>query len=124
MRNKEEDSLQIACMAYLKVQYPDVVAFHVRNEGISGSRAKQQAFGVKSKRMGVLSGVSDIVILEPRGIYHGAMIELKSKKGRLRESQKDFLDNCEDRKYQIRVFNNFDDFQAFIDWYMTLEKNY
>ncbi len=124
MRKKLEEELQIAAMQYIRLQYPSAISFHVRNEGISGTKMQRMVYGAKSKKMGVLSGVSDIIILEPKAIYHGLMIELKSKKGRVSESQKLFMARCEDKSYMTRVCNSFDQVQAAVDTYMSLENNY
>ncbi len=52
--------------------YPDLLLFHVPNEG-----AIPPQYRVKLIEMGLLSGVSDFILLEPRRGYHGALIELK-----------------------------------------------
>jgi len=114
----EEDNLQIAAMRYIRLQYSDAISFHVRNEGIRGSRAQQMAYGSKSKKMGVLSGVSDIIILEPKGIYHGLLIELKSKKGRIQPSQTLFLDRAKAKNYMTAICRTFDEVQECVDEYM------
>lgn len=67
----QEDSLQIAVMTYIRGQYPNVLAFHVPNGG-----SRNNIEGAKLKRMGVLAGVSDILI------FHNGRklaIELKIK---------------------------------------------
>ncbi len=124
MRKKLEEELQIAAMAYIRLQYPSAISFHVRNEGISGTKMQRMAYGAKSKKMGVLSGVSDIIILEPVGGYHGLMIELKSKKGRVSESQKKFMERCENKNYQTRVCNSLDQVIAAVDVYMNWNNHF
>lgn len=88
-----EDSVQIFAMDYIRYNYPDVVAFHVNNEGKKtiGQARKDQA-------KGVLKGVSDIMVLIPesrRKGYSFAAIELKraTKKiaSTVSEEQKSFL---------------------------------
>ena len=119
MRKKLEDELQIASMRYIRYQYPSAISFHVRNEGISGTKLQRMVYGAKSKKLGVLSGVSDIIILEPKGVFHGLMIELKSKKGRVSETQKLFMQRCEDKNYKTHVCNSLDQVIAAVDLYMN-----
>jgi len=102
------------------MQYPDAISFHVRNEGIRGTKEQRKAYGAKYKRMGVLSGVSDIVILEPRGKFHGLLIELKAPKGRLTQTQKDFLNKAENKGYDVAVCWSFDEVMVKVDSYMNL----
>lgn len=64
----------------------------------------------KLKVMGYNVGTPDVMIFEPRGKYHGLFIEMKrsitfenSKKGKLSESQKIFLDMLDKRGYKTAV---------------------
>jgi len=80
----KEDHLQHAVMEYLKRQYPKVLAFHVPNE------AKRSSFErFKAKYLGVLPGVSDVII-----IHNGEVlaIELKIKPNKATKNQQDFLE--------------------------------
>ena len=79
---QSEDSLQIECAAYLRHRFPTLLWFHVPN---GGSRNKIE--GAKLKRMGVLAGVSDMIILQKSKV---SCIELKIGKNRQRDSQKEF----------------------------------
>lgn len=60
--------------------------FHVPN---GGSRNKIEA--AKLKQMGVRAGVPDLVLPVAKGMYTGLFIEMKYEKGRLQDSQKEFL---------------------------------
>jgi hypothetical protein len=123
---KPEERLQIASMNYIRLQYPNIIAFHVRNEGIKGTKAQKMAYGAKYKKMGVLKGVSDIIILEPKAIYHGLMIELKLEKTLTQrktypsKEQKEFLSKCSDKGYMTRVCRSVDEVVAIVDLYMNL----
>ncbi len=118
-RKNIEDQLQIACIRYMRAQYPNVLCFHVRNEGIRGTKAQQMAYGAKSKRMGVLAGVSDIIIMSANGGFHGACIELKAPKGTVTDSQGKFLDKVEVEGYYRNVCWSFDEFKEYVDFYLT-----
>lgn len=113
-----EDSLQTACMTYLRLQYPNVLAFHVPN---GGSRNRVEA--AKLKGMGVMAGVCDIVILEPREYRCvkpcGLFIELKVKGGKLQDSQASFISKLQVRGYMAAVVWSFDAFKALVDDYLT-----
>jgi len=111
---KLEDRLQISAMRYIRMQYPDAISFHVANE-----RATSPMRGAKLKQMGVLSGVSDCIILEPRGNFHGLLIELKAPKGRLTENQKNFLNKAEIKGYDVAVCWSFDEVMVKVDGYMN-----
>lgn len=112
----KEDDLQRACANYLRLQYPAVLFFHVPN---GGSRNRIEA--AKLKGMGVLPGVSDLVILEPReyrGVKPcGLLIELKAKGGKLAGSQESFITEVQVRGYMAAVVWSFDGFKNLIDEY-------
>ncbi len=82
-----EDALQISIIDYLKLVKPRAFYFHVPN----ASKA-HVSHRVKLKRMGLVSGVADLLFILPGGRI-GA-IELKMAKGRQSDSQKDFEAIC------------------------------
>lgn len=80
---REEDALQQVCVEMCRLLWPGVVVFHVPNGG--GRSAPE---GAILKKLGVLPGVADLVVLMP-GATAG-FIELKSMRGVQRESQREF----------------------------------
>lgn len=88
-------------MNYIRYVYPDLLAFHVPN---GGGRNKIEA--AKFKRMGVMAGVSDIVILTPTDGYNGAVLELKTEKGKVQKSQREFMDKAKSNGYYTTVIRN------------------
>lgn len=91
---------------------------HIRNEG-----KRSLAEGAKAKRMGLMKGVSDLFFAQAVAIvkkntdgkitdinmYHGFCIELKSKKGKLSEEQKEFLERMNGQYYQTGVYYSWTD---------------
>jgi hypothetical protein len=69
---KKEESLQIAICKYLQVQYPDVYFM----SDSSGLRLPM-GLAVKAKKQRSKHAQLDLVILEPRDLYCGLIIELK-----------------------------------------------
>jgi hypothetical protein len=88
-RDNSEAKLQIAIVDLLvATAAPGVRFFHVPNGGLRSKRSAAQF-----KRMGVMPGVSDLIISMPNGRM--GFLELKSAKGRLADSQKSFLSAME-----------------------------
>ena len=108
----KEDDFQKNCINFLRLQYRSKLFFHVPN---GGKRNRRE--GVKFKAMGVLAGVSDVLILEPTDSYHGLIVELKVKGGRVEDSQKEFLENCEARGFKTVVAYSLDAFMDVVNWY-------
>ena len=71
------------------------------------------------KGLGVMAGVSDILILHPAGKYHGMAVEVKTEKGKLSEHQKDFLRKCDQAGYKTAVIRSTGEFIEQITRYMT-----
>lgn len=71
-----------AYFAHMKLTFPGVLAYHVPNEG---KRARHVA-----KRIGIVSGIYDIYVDEPRGGFFGLRIEMKrgDRKSKVQDSQK------------------------------------
>lgn len=96
---RSEDTEQINVVSWADwnavVAHPELKWLHHIPNG--GSRNKAEA--VKLKQMGVRSGVSDLFLPCPKGIYHGLYIEMKYGDGRLQQSQKEFLRDMAEAGY-------------------------
>jgi hypothetical protein len=84
MTARPEQAAQRAIVDYLRLAVPRAVVFHVPN---GGWRSRAEAGILKS--LGVVAGVSDLVILFHDGRV--AFVEIKADKGRVSQAQNDFL---------------------------------
>ena len=82
----EEDTLQAAVVKWWQHQYPEFAGllFAVPNGGRRDARE-----GARLKQGGVVSGVSDLILLVPRP--HILLLELKIKGGKVSDAQKAWL---------------------------------
>ena len=110
---KEDDFQQNVAIFLWSI--PGLLWWHTPN---GGTRNKREA--VKFKRMGVLPGVSDVFIAEPKKGFHGLFIELKVEGGRLADSQKWFLQEAEKRNYKTAVAWGVDEFIDIVTDYLDL----
>lgn len=80
-----ETDLQKACVGWFRRQYPDIAAslIHVPNEG---KRSVATAGILKS--MGMIPGVSDLILLEGNRYYTALCVEMKNARGRQNPAQK------------------------------------
>ncbi|MGB2063553.1 MAG: VRR-NUC domain-containing protein [Marinomonas gallaica] len=85
---RSEDNEQMAFMDWIKYNLPELewCLFHVPNSTYTTKRQAEKAV-----RMGVKSGVSDLILLLPKNGYPYAVIEVKKKGGSLSANQKKFL---------------------------------
>lgn len=91
-----------------------VLWFHSPN---GGSRNRLEA--VSLKRQGVKAGVSDVIILEPRGEHHGFFLELKVKTNKPQKTQKDFMNKAVERGYKCAWTNSLDEAIELIEEYLN-----
>lgn len=116
----KEEAEQKITASHIKFNHPDLLAFHPVNEsGGSGDAA----YGAKLKALGRLAGISDWVILEPRGGYGFALIELKRNdrsKSRLNPEQKEILEKARARGGWTAVAWGADAFEVALDYYLNL----
>ena len=117
IRRRPEQGLQRLCVQFLRYQYPEALFFHPFN---GGQRSKIEAAIYKG--LGVLPGVSDLIILEPspRG-FNGACIELKAGRGKLSDYQKQFQERARDRGYFAESASSLDQFIKLIKYYFKDE---
>ena len=114
-RLREEDLMQIQVFDWIKKMELDDFIFHPANERKCSLRA-----GALLKSKGVKSGVSDIIILKASKGFHGALIELKTEKGRLSVNQKSFLDTMKLSGYFTAVCRSARDAKNTISYYLEL----
>ena len=120
-RLRSEDTEQMAVITWARWEestYPELkMLYHVPN---GGSRNKVEA--AKFKKMGVRAGVPDLVLPVPKGIYSGLFIEMKYDKGRLQESQKEYLLKATMYGHCCYVCYSAEDAIGIIKEYLNLNK--
>jgi hypothetical protein len=108
----KEDKMQRDVMTYVKMQYPNAFTVHIPNEG---RRTKFEQY--KLKTLGVMAGMPDVMIFDPRGKYSGLAVELKAGYNKPTENQKKCLRELENRKWRVLWSNSFDKVKEEIDNY-------
>lgn len=106
-----EDQLQEQVAAYLRLQYPQLLWFHVPNSIVaSGDKAKRARTINRFKKMGLRPGVADIILFWRSGIeMRGGAIELKIGKNQLQPSQKTFRNDWTDCVGHYAICRNLDE---------------
>ena len=113
-RKNDEDKLQIKCIEYMRKNYPTIIT----RSTLSGAHigAKQ---GFKRKEMGNLAGFPDLEILEKSNDYGALYIELKTKKGRLSQFQKDVIHKLNEKGYLALKVDDFELFKKTVKDYLN-----
>lgn len=112
----EEHRIQCACVRWFRLQYPQLNGrlFAVPNGG-----RRDVTTAAKLKAEGVIAGVSDLILLKSNHDYGALLIEMKTLKGRQRDSQKQWQNLvCADEEYKYVVCHSFDDFKREVDDYL------
>jgi len=107
-----EDNLQIACVNYFHMQYPHFIIHHSANGGkrtmrINNKGQKYCSEGSRFKKMGVVAGFPDLMIITNKKIF---FVELKSQKQKLNENQKiihEKLNKLEQKVYICYLIEEF-----------------
>lgn len=106
----EEQALQIGCVKWFQLQYPEHVGvlLHPMNEGTRDGRVR----GAIGKAMGVLAGAADLLLLMPdtTGAFHYLTMELKTQKGRQSAAQRAFEANVRRHGGAYVVIRSLEDF--------------
>lgn len=105
---------------YLRYFHAEILAFHPVNESGEGG---DDRYGAELKRRGRLRGISDWVILEPRGGHPYALIELKrnnKRKSRINPEQKAILIQAKKLGAWTAVAWGCDAFEAALEMYLAL----
>lgn len=108
-----ESKLQIECVKWFRYQYPNLILFHIPNGG-----RRDEITAQIMKAEGVLPGVSDLLLMEPRNNFIGMFIEMKFDKNGLTEEQIKFFLAAEKRKYKCVVCKTVGEFMNEVNNYL------
>jgi hypothetical protein len=95
----------------------------IRHYAIPNGGKRNYVEAIKFKRTGVSSGVPDICIPYPMGLYHGLYIELKrAKGGKVSDSQTEWLAFLTKNGYLAQVAEGFEKAKEIVLYYFSLRK--
>lgn len=113
-----EENIQIACVRWFEYQYPQfrLLLHHSPNGGFRNARE-----AARFKAMGTRAGFADLLLLVPRGGYHGLAIEMKTEEKSSKQStaQKAWQKAVEEQGYKYQVCRGFDDFMELTNGYIS-----
>jgi hypothetical protein len=94
-----------AIVSWLKVALPSAIVVHPLNN------PRSAVAGAKAKRMGMLAGAPDLII-----IHYGKMfcIEVKTQKGRQSPAQVAFQERCTEHGVPYCIARGIGDVQSFL----------
>ena len=102
-----EAEIQEACVTWFKYAHPDCIIFAVPN---GGSRDVKEAKNMK--REGILAGVADLIIVAKNRVL---FVEMKTRKGRQQQSQKDFQEKVEKLGHKYVICRSTDEFRIVVN---------
>ena len=105
MKQGEEYNIQTACVKWFRLVYPDYLIWSTPNEATYRNKGY-------FANLGVLTGVSDLIVVLPN---HIMFIEMKSKTGRQSLEQKQFQQKIEKLGFQYHLVRSFDEFHNLIE---------
>lgn len=113
-----ERQMQAVVIEYIDRRYPYVgsLCFHVPLELLRREKNTAGMFHA----LGARAGVADVVMLVPRGIYHGFVIELKVPPRRPTDSQCIFLESARAQGFAACWCDSIDTTLKLIDVYLSL----
>lgn len=116
-RGSPEGKIQSKCVAWFWNEYPEYrgLLFHIPNEGNRESKTD----GAYRKALGLVAGVSDLMLLVACGPFHGLCIEMKTEIGRQSDVQKEWQLKVEKQGYKYILVRSFEVFQAEIRKYFA-----
>lgn len=119
---QSEHEEQSAVVEYLQTCYPDTLFWaNINGAHLAGNIGRRSAQINKLKGEGLLPGVSDLIIFEPRGNYSALFIEMKRTNGGsgASDNQLWFIREVEKRGAIGFVCNGADEAIPVIDDYLN-----
>jgi hypothetical protein len=115
----EESNIQKKCVEWFKYSFPkNIIASFPNGVFISGSQVQRAKRWNNLKAEGAVSGMPDLIICIPSGVYHALFVEMKTEKGKLSENQKIVHQVLSDSGYCVKVCRSFDDFVKTVQIYL------
>jgi len=110
-----EHQEQKILVRWYRLQYSQYAKylFAVPNGGV-----RHIGTAIKIKEEGGLAGIPDLFLMIPKGGYHGLLIEMKVKGGRVSDSQKEFMEAALLMGYQAVVCYGFEQARDAINNYL------
>lgn len=120
MSEATEQAAIIEWAAYNQGKYPELkLLYHIPNGGRRDART-----GAMMKRQGVKAGVPDLHLPVARGGYHSLYIELKTTKGKTRESQDEWIKALNEQGNLAVVCHGAEEAIATIKLYLGEKKSF
>lgn len=112
---QEEHRIQTAMIGWFRMQYPKMQhnLFAVPNGG-----RRDAITGAILKAEGVLAGVADLILLKSNRNYGALLIETKTRKGKQRDSQKEWESKITKDGYKYVIVRSLDDFMREVKSYL------
>lgn len=118
-----ESNLQQACVHWFRLQHSDLCLnlFAVPNGMHTGGNIRQAK---RARAEGMTAGVSDLILLVPRGDYHALCIEMKYGKGRQSIHQTAWQKAVEREGYKYVVIRSIEEFIREVNTYLKSQARY
>jgi len=115
--------LQGSCVRWFRYQYSEYkdLLFAIPNGLPIFDKELRVKIYNRLNREGLKAGVPDLFLALPRGIYHGAFIEIKYDSDRLRKTQADMIRELESENYKCIIVRSLDEFIEQINEYMRIK---
>lgn len=112
----DEHRIQVACVRWFKHQYPFFAhnLFAVPNGG-----RRDAVTGARLKDEGALAGVADLILLKPNRFYGALLIEMKTRKGKQQQTQREWQQKIAADGYRYVICRSFDDFRREVNDYIA-----
>lgn len=114
-----EHNLQVACVKWFKLQFPNKIIFSIPNAGKRTAR-----LGHYYKEEGLTAGVPDLFIAEPSGYSAGFFIEMKteSKASKPTPAQEEMISKLRARGYKVAICRTLEQFIAEVNNYFYINR--
>lgn len=119
VRKQTEARLQSLCFTWCWNEHPETrgCLFHVENERTNANVID----GARRRSMGLVPGVSDLILLMARGGFHGLLIEMKTEVGYQSKQQKWWQSIVEAQGYKYVVCRSLEQFKQIIEEYLDMK---
>lgn len=112
---QSETQIQQSCVSWFRRQYPQLqnLLFAVPN-----GEKRDVVHASRMKAEGMVSGVSDLILLRPNDPFHGLLIEMKTPTGKQSAEQQQFMEQAQAWNYKYVICRSIEEFMKEVNNYL------
>lgn len=122
-RKSAEHRMQVECVDWFRITYPGMLLLAIPNGArFGGDKFLASLEWARLEAEGAIAGAADLLLCQPSGDFGGLFLEMKTRKGKQSETQKEFEAQAIAAGYGYAIPKSLKQFQQVVTGYLETGK--